>query len=484
MQRQEYLEQKENYQVTPEQPEENPNTESERLREEDRQDVLVREEEIYGDSLNTKQTNIIRIVFLNINSIPALNDNPKNDTLYQAIKESEADIIGMTETNRNWYKVDSKHRWHERIKSWFETSHSSMAHNVKDIESTNYQPGGNILLSIDKAAHRVFSTDRDATGLGRWTSTCYRGKRNIKLRVIVAYRPCRSSGPNSSYMQQQRYFDITGRGLCPRQALLEDLGEIIRGYQAQGEQIILMMECNTNTQDSQFRRWIQEVDLDNGILDLDNPNMPATYHRGTNPIDGIFMSPALQATKKGFLQFGYFPSDHRALWVDLTMQNAFGGNTCSLIPPAARKLKLEDVRTSKRWKKLYQQYIVDHKLHTKLFQLESEIEGALTEEQQAQYEEIMTLRDQGIRFADKRCRKKRMGAVPFSVELNKKRIELEMWKAIETKKSGCTYSWSKLWRLIRKARIGNPMQLSLTEVKLKVKEAYSVYYATKKNSKN
>ena len=475
--------QKENCQVTPVQNEENPTMPTPRIREEDRQDVVVREEEIYGDSLTTKQADVIRLVFMNINSIPALNDNPKNAMLYQSIVESEANIVGLSETNRNWYKVDSNHKWHDRIKSWFETSHTSMVHNVKDVESENYQPGGNLLLSINKAAHRVFATDKDPTGLGRWTSTVYRGKRNIKLRVIVAYRPCRSSGPNSSYMQQQRFFDVTGRGICPRRALLDDLGDSIKYHHAQGEQIVLMMDCNTDIQETQFRSWLQEIGLEDGIMDHEHPIMPATYHRGSKPIDGIFMSPSLQATKKGFLQFGFFPSDHRALWLDLTLQNAFGGNTCALIPPVARKLKLDDVRTSKRWKDLYQQYIIDHNLHTKIFQLESEITGQLTLAQQRKYEAIIKKREQGIRYADKRCRKKRMGAVPFSVELNQRRLELELWKAVETKKSGCVYSWTKLRRLIKKVGIGNPMQLSLEEVKMKVKEAYSAYYATKKNSK-
>ena len=286
---------------------------SEMLREEDRQDVVERELEIYGDKLITKQSNILRLVFLNVNSIPVSNESPKNNMLYQSIVESEADIVGMSETNRNWNLIDSNHRWYDRTRGWFENSHSSLAHNTTNLDSAPYQPGGNLLLSIDKAAHRVFEKDKDPTGLGRWTSTVYRGKRNIKLRVITAYRACRSAGPNSAYMQKSRYLDAIKRGICPRQALLQDLGEAIKTSHNNGEQVVLMMDCNSNVQDSQFQAWIEDIGLENGLLDEACPIMPATYHRGSQPIDGIFISPSLQAVNKGFLEFGYYPSDHRAL---------------------------------------------------------------------------------------------------------------------------------------------------------------------------
>ena len=469
--------------MQPENAEENPTTSSAMIREEDRQDVVVMESEIYGDEMRAKHPDNIRLVFMNINSVPPFNDSPKNDMLYQSICKSEADIVGLSEVNRNWNVIKASHRWYDRTKSWFETSHSTITHNVQDLEATPYQPGGNILISINKAAHRVLKSERDTTGLGRWTSTTYRGRMNLILRVIVAYRPCKSAGPNSAFMQQQRYFDIIGRSICPRQALLEDLGASIKYFHSQGEQVVLMMDCNTHTQTHQFQVWLTDVGLENGIVNLDHPNPPATFHRGTQPIDGIFVSPALQALQKGFLQFGYFPSDHRALWMDLSMTNAFGCRMCALTPPSTRKLKLSDVRTTKRWTQLYNNFIIRHRLHEKVYQLEAEIGKKMSSAQEEEYEKIMELCGQGIKYADKRCRKKRMGAVPFSVELNSKRQTIELWKAIETKKSGCTYNWTKLRRLNKRSKVSNPMALPLPQVKDNLQQAYTDYYKTKQESK-
>ena len=54
--------------MLPQQEVENPTTEAVPIREEDRQDVVDREEEIYGDPIQKKEDNTLRIVFLNINS--------------------------------------------------------------------------------------------------------------------------------------------------------------------------------------------------------------------------------------------------------------------------------------------------------------------------------------------------------------------------------------------------------------------------------
>jgi len=46
---------------------------------------------------------------------------------------------------------------------------------------------------------------------------------------------------------------------------------------------------------------------------------PATYNRGTNLIDGIFIPINLvDQCSSGYLEFGAaVPSDHRALWLDI-----------------------------------------------------------------------------------------------------------------------------------------------------------------------
>jgi hypothetical protein len=48
---------------------------------------------------------------------------------------------------------------------------------------------------------------------------------------------------------------------------------------------------------------------------------------------------------------------------------------------------------------------------------------------------IREMKLQGIRYADKKCRKLSMGGVPFSAEYAEITNEMELWKVVITKKT-------------------------------------------------
>ena len=162
----------------------------------------------------------------------------------------------------------------------------------------------------------MISQGTDESGLGRWSWTRYYGKRNITLRVICAYRPCKlhTPGANTVYAQHQRVFNISNENRCPRQAILQDLQhKIISWKEANGDQIILMMDCNEDLRSNHMNNWLRNCDLRNITDEITSQHSPATQHRGNYPIDGIFISNTIQPQRRGFLPFGEFPSDHRAV---------------------------------------------------------------------------------------------------------------------------------------------------------------------------
>jgi hypothetical protein len=117
-----------------------------------------------------------------------------------------------------------------------------MEHNAQ-----RQQYGGNVLFSINNAAHRVMEAGRDASGLGRWTWTRYRGRNNITTRVICAYRPCLPTGTDKSlsvYAQHQRFFDERNDDICPREAFIRDLCGELDQWLITGDQIIIALDAN------------------------------------------------------------------------------------------------------------------------------------------------------------------------------------------------------------------------------------------------
>ena len=268
--------------------------------------------ESYGDEIKRKRDNILRVGFININGVPGYNEHCKNQEIYEAISRMDPCIIGMTEMNRCWKHVHHGHRWNERIRGWWENYRSNISYNYKDCNNTSYQPGGNILLSIGKPTFRIIAQGSDKKGLGRWCWTRYRGRHDITIRVICAYRPCKPNipGPNTTYSQHQRLFDMTNDNRCPRAAILEDLEREMREWrEVDGDQIIMMMDCNENVNGALIRSWLRDNSLHNMAEDIQTStsHIPATQQRGSHPIDGIFISNTISVVKGGFLPFGEFP---------------------------------------------------------------------------------------------------------------------------------------------------------------------------------
>ena len=111
--------------------------------------------------------------------------------------------------------------------------------------------------------------------------------------------------------------------------------------------------------------------------------------------------------------------DHRWLWVDIDFEKVFGYITSSYVQPAARRLKTDDPRTVHKWQQAYESFIQDDNLLKQQWQLEALITSLpLTEDQIKTYNSIVCQCTKGMKLAEKKCRKLKMGNVPFSPYLD------------------------------------------------------------------
>ena len=124
----------------------------------ERVDILEIGEEYHGSPLNDKRPGIIRLGFININSLPKMKGAAKYDAIRNSIAASEVDILGIAEPNKCWHLLEPEHTWKEVSKTWWRDSNSSIAYNSFDIGATKiYQPGGSITTAIEQMAHRVLT---------------------------------------------------------------------------------------------------------------------------------------------------------------------------------------------------------------------------------------------------------------------------------------------------------------------------------------
>ena len=123
--------------------------------------------EIFGNDMEKKMQNELRIIYTNINGLPTHSSHPKNRMIFDVITNCEGDIMALTVINKYWPKVEEQDKWKERILGWWRASKTTLAYNRKDVTSSTFQPGGVSITSIDTITHRCIGQGVDESGLGR-----------------------------------------------------------------------------------------------------------------------------------------------------------------------------------------------------------------------------------------------------------------------------------------------------------------------------
>jgi hypothetical protein len=201
--------------------------------------------------------------------------------------------------------------------------------------------GGTSYITSELASHRVEQNGEDTTQLGRWTWVVFTGRQGIKTRIITGYyRPVKdtSNRAGSVYSQHEKYFKDNKEAKEPRQAILDDLEPLVTQWQDTGELLIIGLDLNDNSWDSDEARQIESWELVNTLKER-HPDLPqvATCDKNTQnkPTNGIWCSPGLEILQAGMTSFGspdVESADHRMLWIDISVNTIFGYRPSILAP--------------------------------------------------------------------------------------------------------------------------------------------------------
>lgn len=239
----------------------------------------------HGTEMAPKDENVVRILLQNVHGLPLWSSDAANNGVREGFEYTQADIYGMTEVNVHWRNLPDKDKLHERTASWFESRHLSVAYNTTVRAKRQRQYGGVAMISTNRLSNKAMGTSIDPSGLGRWCSTQFRGKGDLKLRVVTAYCPHDSGGDQSVYGQHRFNFNALGKPRVPRKAFWEDLTEAIKQWITDGDQLVVMGDWNEDVRDVK-RKHLGPLGLTEPIVDKHGP--APTDQRGSKAIDGIF----------------------------------------------------------------------------------------------------------------------------------------------------------------------------------------------------
>jgi len=157
-----------------------------------------------------------------------------------------------------------------RLYEWFCSQKPLRAvagHNIHD-NFGQQQFGGTFLLGNGDITSPISATGSDPSGLGCWVWFSLSGQTGTTTWIISAYCPSNSSltQTNSVQAQQCSYLLSQDDPCKPRMAFFHNLGLAISTWQADGDNIILMADMNSDIWKAEISSFAINLGLQESIL--------------------------------------------------------------------------------------------------------------------------------------------------------------------------------------------------------------------------
>jgi hypothetical protein len=162
--------------------------------------------------------------------------------------------------------------------------------------------------------------------------------------------------------------------------------------------VVLLPDWNADVRGEKTRKYMADLGMREVITEFHGDEDPHTYNRGSNSIDGIFMTRDLYIFQGGYMPFGMgIGRDHRCLWLDTRTQVLMGYDLEQPRKFAARWLKYDDPRVRIKYIKHYKPYIEKKQLREMSRKLAGDAKGlGLTQQQAQEYEPMDALRKKRV----------------------------------------------------------------------------------------
>ena len=230
------------------------------------------------------------------------------------------------------------------------------------------------------------------------------------------------------------------------------------------------MDANENMTNGHMQRMLSEDDVGLRPVTMSkHPDLPLTptHMRGNQPgrvpVDEVWATNDLPVDKAGWLAFYKCPGDHRVPMIEIDSRVLLGNDLIRIARPPARRLSCRIPRAKKCYQQRKISHFQRHKVLEKLHRVYGTSTSSLSAAQKVEMEKIDKVRVEGMKYAEKKCRKLAMGEVDFSPELGKARQRKLLWKKIVRKKRGYKVSSSYIKRKARQCGVQCPLSCTLDQ---------------------
>jgi exonuclease III len=430
---------------------------------------------IYGDHLKQKRSGMVRILFQNPQGLGRLSSernqhSDKINKLKDTLIKHNVDLVGFSEINKDWRRIPQRETFWACTEGWFE--HRRMTTGINELTpiTSETQFGGVLIMAMNRIAYSISDIAKDFRNLGRWTSIALKGKNQKICRIICAYCPCQSSGPNSTYALQVVGLARQNIMVCPRRQFWEDLRTYITTCKDAGETVIIMGDWNSKYEE--VVRWMTQLGLKDAIVSRHRASPPPTCKRSSiHPIDAIFVPESFKCWRGGYLSFNYLESDHRGLWCDIPVEFLLGYNMQHPAHAGARRLKNTDPRIRKKYTRNLHEMLLQHNVYEKMEELHRSMQQSVLPTDVIKFEELDNIINAAMKEAEQKCRKLKTGIIPWSPLYQQACDRVTYWSLVKDEMMGVRVNIRKIRSLRNKLKIPRDQAMSLATATAKLRLA-------------
>ena len=443
---------------------------------------------VHGDDIKEKSSSCFRFYFENVDGLrikrkrPAHNNNSKLQFFNTLLSRLDVDIFGGAESRTCWSLLPSSLAI-SRVLDLRDGSRAIAAHNEHESFSPSQQ-GGTFLAATEQLQDHIPSSGKDPSGLGRWCWMTLVGQ-NITTRVIVAYEACtsRKQAHSATIAQQRRYWRIHNDNRCPRRIFREQLCQALQGWRDAGEQLVLLLDSNENMTNGALSRMLQHENLqmEDAVKIRSGYDGPNTFIRGSRQIDGAWVTPGLDVQSACFLPFFLGIGDHRGILLDISKASLIGGTSRSIARPSTRRLRCNREGIWIRYNNRLETYCRHHRLQSKINRLAANCNRTI-DGTSGGLEAIDAALTDGMKNAEKHCRKLRVGEVPFSGVLASAGLLVSLWGLIIRHHAGHNINTRRIRRMENKCNLTQSLSTSSATARIRKIAAEDKYAKLKRGA--
>ena len=450
----------------------------------------AKDSETFGHSYpENPNTGCAIITFQNIGPQPRDGFTRKAFANARAFRTGNVGVSLVAEHCLSGRGLELSHTFNQRMKRVDASSFSYLVNNRNEEAAWKQVGGTGFTLNRTFRAHKL-DHGGDSTGLGRWTHVRFKGKANLTVSMVSAYRPCRSPDHvGSVWNQHRRYFrdhhDIPHPD--PHDIFDTDLLAMLSLRLEAGDCVVLGIDHNDDVRTSRLSQGLRSLGLSDAILSLHAPaSPPATHNRNTTrtPIDALWVSPSVGITRAGYCPFDGpygMSSDHRLLWIEVTELSILGKHLPPSMKIPASRLKASDPRSRALYIKRVKLHYNRARIGPRMATLQTHIrdfragDASLREDIITSYHSLHETTTAIRQEVERHLRTLFAGNIPWSPRLQPYRDRIDFWRRMVRLRRGVNTSRITLNRLAQRLHLHSGFHDDLPTAIARLQEAYRLY---------